>query len=65
MTFFRESWCPFYSVTPRKPSKPHGAYTASFDDLKGDDEWTIQPEIYVTPSMFEIVSGTLHIRQDS
>lgn len=46
----------------------HGAYTTSFDDLKGTDVWTIQPSLYATPNLFEISApasqGTLHVRQD-
>ncbi len=45
-----------------------GKYTTDFDQLKEDDTWTIDPQIDVTPNLFEISaatqSGRLHIRED-
>lgn len=52
----------------RKYGADHGHYTNNFEELKGEDEWTIIPKIDVTPNLFEISApasaGTLHIRQD-
>lgn len=46
----------------------HGQYTTDFEKLRGMDDWSAIPAIYVTPNLFEIslpaASGTLHIRQD-
>ena len=45
-----------------------GKYTTDFAQLKENDVWTIDPQIDVTPSLFEIStatqSGRLHIRED-
>jgi hypothetical protein len=52
----------------RQYGAAHGFYTKDFNELKGQDEWPVIPQIDVTPSMFEISlpgsGGILHIRQD-
>lgn len=48
----------------RNYGQNHGAYTTDFAALAGKDTWHIRPELYVTPNMFEIIAGDLHIRQD-
>jgi hypothetical protein len=46
----------------------HGRYTTDFADLRGADKWSIQPQIYATPNLFEISArtdgGMICIRQD-
>ena len=42
----------------RKMYTETGKYTDDFSLLRGDDEWTIEPKIYVTPSLFEANAPT-------
>lgn len=46
----------------------NGHYTTSFEELKGNDNWSGVPTIHVTPNLFEISlpasNGRMHIRQD-